>query len=79
MKAPRCSHHPRRLIIARCLVASAVPAIVVERIVDTDDATRGINVETEASRRTTFGLMCRIYQTATGPRAIPRARKRLWW
>ena len=70
--------------LPRLIAASAVQATVVEQIVDTYDAAQserflgsptvridGFDVETKASSRTTFGLMCCIYQTATGPRPIP--------
>lgn len=70
--------------LAGLIAASAVPAVVVERIVDTDEAAQserflgsptvridGVDVETDASNRTMFGLMCRLYQTPTGPHPFP--------
>jgi hypothetical protein len=71
-------------LLPSLIAASGVPTTVVERIVDTDDAAQserflgsptvridGIDVEVDASSRTRFGLMCRIYQAATGPHPIP--------
>lgn len=80
-----CPSHERFLPHLRTLLADAgVPAPVIERRVESEDAAErerflgsptlrvdGVDVEPDADARSDYGLKCRLYRTSAGLTGVP--------